>query len=99
MQRTLKLSRKCLPTNQGKVQCTEPVISQKGIYNYKAAFPPGIENRANNCYANAVLQCLMHHPNFVKFTNRIRTTESNQPGNAVIIFFNLIASIELGWML
>ncbi len=30
--------------------------------------PPGISNSSSNCYANAVLQVLLHHTTFLKIS-------------------------------
>ena len=85
-QRSLKLSLKCLSTKKELVQCTE-LVQGVDVYSYAAACPPGIENLANNCYANAVLQCLMHHPDFLEFTKCVKTSQSIQPGTYNYVVF------------
>ena len=49
-----------------KIAPERPRIPAAGVYNQDVLLPPGINNVARNCYANAVLQCLFNHLTFIE---------------------------------
>ena len=62
------------------------VFKPAGVYDHEALKPPGITNSALNCYANAILQCLMSSKSFLGLINSTISSHSasceecKQPG-------------------
>ena len=47
-----------------------------GVFSKDILYPPGFKNLSNNCYSNAILQCLFNHQAFVTL---LEESYSNHP--------------------
>ena len=80
--RSLNLSLKS-PTSSMEQSGRISTVSSSSTSNIS---PPGIGNIANNCYANAVLQCLMNHPLFLDVAGTLTLIGAGQQGKLIIMY-------------
>ena len=69
-------------------------VKPEGVYK-DVVQPPGITNSANNCYANAVFQCLMNSQTFLEMCNSLHHNSSCQECTAEGISFSFDKNIAV----
>lgn len=76
--------KKCLPLSRSKKKSYAAALgpADRGrkpgeVYSGDILFPTGITNVANNCYINAVVQCLCNHPKMSSILYQLTASHPN----------------------